>query len=288
MKKLFLGVTAGAAVLSLAACGDTATPITPTTGTEEESDLTLEQVYAKAIERQENLQSVKAEMDMDQVSDMTIDGEEFNVTASTNMVMKMTVEPIAFSIDGTMIMDMDSESETSEVPLQMYMTEADGFYINDSTSGAWMKMPNELSDSMLAQTGAQADASEQLKQLQPFINDFKFEQTGDTYILTLNAEGEKFNELIMEQAKGSLESTNPVDPALLEGVNFEETKYIITIDKETFDTTNIDMNLIMHIDIEEQQSKTDLKSSIKYSDFNAFDTITIPQEVLDSAIEATP
>lgn len=60
MKKYFIGAIIGVSAISLAACGDSATP---TDGTTAKSDLTLEQVFDKAMERQENLQSTKSNDD---------------------------------------------------------------------------------------------------------------------------------------------------------------------------------------------------------------------------------
>lgn len=282
VKKLFMGVTVGVAVLSLAACGSSADL---TTGTTEKSDLTLEQVYDKAIERQESMQSAKANIVMDQVTAMTLEGEEMNMTSSTNMDMEMTVKPVAFFVDGTVTMEMAGESEAMDMPLQMYMTEADGFYMNDFMTGGWSKLPENLTEDMLAQMGAQADASEQLKQLKGFINDFTFEQTDDAYILTLVADGEKFNEVMLGQVMGSLNQLGEDEQSLLEGITFEDAKYVITIDKKTFDTVKMDMDFIMNMDVMGQQSKVDTKSTVTYSEFDNVDTITIPQEVLDTATE---
>lgn len=284
MKKYFIGATIGVAAISLAACGDSATP---TDGTTAKSDLTLEQVFDKAMERQESLQSTKATMTMEQGTAMTIEGEEVHMTSSTNMDMSMTVKPLGLIADGTMSMTMAGEEEPLEMPLKMYLTEADGFYMNDIMGEGWLKVPDEMYKDMLAQAGANADASEQLKQLEPFINDFTFEQTDAAYVLTLNANGEKFNEMVLEQVMGTMgQQLGEESQSLFDGIKFEDAKYIITIDKETFDTTKMDMDFVMTMDVEGVTSKVDTKSTIIYSDFNAVDTITIPQAVLDTATES--
>ena len=54
-------------LFTLAACGDSATPID---GTTEKSDLALEQVFNNAMERQESLKSVKANIAMEQETAM--------------------------------------------------------------------------------------------------------------------------------------------------------------------------------------------------------------------------
>ena len=281
MKKYYIGAILGLAVFSLAACGDSATPID---GTTEKSNLALEQVFNNAVERQESLQSVKANMTMEQETAMTIDGEEVQMTSSTNIEMSLTTKPMALFADGTMSMTMAGEEESFSMPLKMYLTEADGFYMNDMMSGGWVKFPDDMYEDLLAQVGANADAQEQLQQLEPFLEDFKFEQTDSEYILTLYANGEKFNELILEQVTGTLgQQLGEEDQSVIDGMKIEDAKYIITIDKETFDMTKIVMDIVMTMDAEGVLAKVNTSSTITYSSFNEIETITIPEEVLNTA-----
>lgn len=284
MKKYFYGAIIGVAAISLAACGDSATPADGTTA---KSDLTLEQVFDKAMERQENLQSAKVTMTMEQGTAMTIEGQEVNMTSSTNMDMSMTVKPMALIADGSMSMTMADEEETLEMPLKMYLTEEDGFYMNNVMDEGWLKLPNDMYKDILSQAGASADVSEQLKQLEPFISDFTFEQTDAAYVLTLNAIGEEFHEIVLDQVMGTMEQQLGADvQSLYEGIQFEDAKYIITIDKETFDITKMDLDLVFKMDIEGVTAKVNTTSTLIYSDFNEVDTITIPQDVLDTAVES--
>lgn len=284
MKKYYMSVIIGLAVFLLAACGDSATP---TDGTTAKSDLTLEQVFNNAMARQESLQSVKANMAMEQEMAMTIDGEEGQMTSSSNIEMSMTAKPLALFVDGTIIMTMGGDEETFNMPISMYLTEADGLYMNDMMSGGWVKLPSDMYEELLGQMGANADAQEQLKQLESFLEDFKFEQTDGEYILTLNANGEKFNEMIFEQVSGSLgQQLGEEDYSAFDGIKIKDAKYVITVDKETFDITKIVMDFIMTIDIEGVLADVNTSSTITYSNFDAVDTITIPQDVLNTAIDS--
>ena len=283
MKKYYIGAVIGLAVFSLAACGDSATP---TEGTTEKSDLALEQVYNNAMERQENLQSVKANMEMEQEMAMTVDGEEVQMTSSTNVDMSITTNPMALFLDGTMSMTMAGEEESFSMPLSMYLTEADGFYMNDTMSGGWLRLPDNMYEDLLAQVGANADTQEQLQQMEPFLEDLVFSQTDKEYILTLNANGEKFNEMILEQVTGTLgQQLGEEEQSVVDGTKIKDAKYIITIDKETFDMTKIVMDFVMTIDVEGVLAKVNTLSTMTYSNFNSVDTITIPQDVLDTAID---
>lgn len=283
MKKYYIGAIAGLAVFSLAACGDSATPID---GTTEKSDLTLEQVFNNAMERQESLNSVKANMSMEQEIAMTMDGEELQMTSSTNVEMSITSKPMALFLDGTMSMTMAGEEESFDMPLNMYLTEADGFYMNDMMSGGWVKLPDESYEDLLAQVGANADTKEQLQQFEPFLEDLEFNQTDGEYILTLNANGEKFNDLILEQVTGTIgQQLGEDEQSVIDGMKIEDAKYIITIDKEKFDMTKVVMDMKMTVDVEGVLAKVNTSSTLTYSNFNSIDTITIPQDIINTAID---
>ena len=285
MRKFYIGVLAGVSALSLVACSDSATPVD---GTTDQSDLTLEDVFNKAMVQQESIESAKATVVMDQTIAMTGEGEgeEINMTSSTNMDMSMTTKPLAFYIDGEMSMAMADEAEAlEEMPLKMYFTEAAGFYMYDMANEGWLKLPDESYQEILAQAGASANATEQLEQLKPFLDDFIFEQNDSAYILTLNAKGEKFKDLIFEQLEGTLgQSLGEESESILDNIQFDNAKYIITIDKKTFDTTKIVTDLAMEMHMEGTNAKISTLSTINFSDINKLDAITIPQDVIDNAV----
>ncbi len=284
MKKFYIAGMVGVAALSLAACNDSATPVE---GTTEKSDLALEEVFNKTMERQESLKSVKAAVTMDQSSNMLIDGEEITMTTTSNIDMSLTMDPMALFVDGIMSMKALDEQDAFEMPLQMYLTEADGFYMNDMMSDGWIKLPDEMYDDLLAQAGASADSTEQLKQLKPFINDFTFKQTDSAYILTLSANGEKFKSLIMEQVSGTLGQQLESEELLtLEDMQFDDAKYVLTIDKKTFDMTKTVMDFDFIMEIEGITATIKTSSTINYSDFNKIEAIKIPQNILDTAVDS--
>lgn len=284
MRKFYIAGIVGVAALSLVACNDSATPVE---GTTEKSNLALEEVFNKTMERQESLKSVKAAVTMDQSSTMLIDGEEITMTTTSNIDMSLTMDPMALFVDGIMSMKALDEQDAFEMPLQMYLTEADGFYMNDMMSDGWIKLPDEMYGNLLAQAGASADSTEQLKQLKPFINDFTFEQTDSAYILTLNANGEKFKSLIMEQVSGTLgQQLESEELSTLEDMQFDNAKYVLTIDKKTFDMTKTVMDFDFNMEIEGISATIKTSSTINYSDFNKIEAIKIPQNILDTAVDS--
>ena len=274
-------MTMGTAVL-VAACGDTATVKENTTST---SDLTLEEVFEKTLERQQELKSTKADMSISQDMEMTMGEESFTMSTVSDMTMETVVKPMQLYAEGTTAMVDNESGEEMKMPIKMYMTEEDGFYLYEESMGGWFKMPGENYEEILNQAGMQNDSTEQLKQLKQFISDFTFEQTDQEFTLTLNAQGDKFMSFLLEQMNGSLGEESEDITTALEGTNVENAKYVLTIDKETFDLTNMVLDIVMTMEVEGITTKVDQSSTINYYDFNSIESIVIPQEVIDTAQE---
>lgn len=280
-KKLLIGMTIGTAVL-VAACGDTADVKENTTAT---SDLTLAEVFEKTLERQQELKSTKADMNISQNMEMSMGDESITLSTVSDMTMETVVKPMQLYAEGTTAMVDPESGEEMKMPLKMYMTEADGFYLYEESTGGWFKMADESYEDILSQAGMQNDPAEQLKQLQQFVSDFTFEQTDDDFILMLNAEGDKFMSFLLEQIGGALsEGTDDIKKAF-EGTNVEDAQYVLTIDKETFDLTTIVMDLAMTMEMDGMKTKIDQTSTVNYYDFDSIENIVIPQEVIDTAQE---
>ncbi|WP_036123935.1 MULTISPECIES: DUF6612 family protein [Lysinibacillus] len=281
MKKIFKVLAVGTLALTLAACNSSATPTKDTTKT---SKLTLEQVYDKAVDRQADIKSASANMDMTQVTKVGSGKEAMEFSIDSKMDMDIIVDPLAMHLSGSMSMpDMMSEGEeTTDMPIEMYMKKDTGLFMKDMTTDSWIKLPDENFDEILDQTAASADAKEQLEHLKKFIGDFKFEQTDDEYVLTLEAKGDKFKELIDSEITKSIEDMgleeNPMDQLTIEKIN-----YVLHIDKETFDTKKMDMNFDLKMAVEGDELVMNTKSVVTYTDFNHLKTIDIPQSIIDNA-----
>lgn len=277
-------MTASLLSFSLVACNSTATP-TSKTSEENTSELTLEQVFKKSLAQSETVKSLSASLDMSQLIEMPSQAVSMNSTS--NMTMDMMVEPLSVYQKGTTTMTVpgeDSSTEPQEVEMESYMTE-DGFFMHDNMSQQWMKLPSDMYDQMMAMSDKQADPAQQLKDLEPFIKDFIFEQTDTEYVLKLAASGDQFNELIQKQLTEMMPEALVEGEELLKGLNIEKVNYEIFIDKETFNTTALNMVMDMTIAVEGEEMKLsqDLKSI--FSNYNKVEPIKVPQEVLDSAQE---
>lgn len=286
MKKWMKGLGVGLLALGLAACGSAAEPKTdPETGEKVEvsnkSKMTAQEVYSKAMEVSEEQKSMHAVMDINQKMSMPSQG--LDMDSKIKMDMDMIIDPLAMY----QVMSMDMGPEIGVMDMELYMNDS-GFYMNDPESGQWIKMPKDMYDEMMAQMGGETDPTLDMKMFNEFKDDFKFEQTDDEYILTLNASGDKFSGL-MKELMGSafpadMEMTEE-EADLLNNMDLKSLKVKIYIDKETFYTNafDMDMDMTMKIDDEEMHIVQEMKSVI--TKINEIDEIVVPQEVIDSAVD---
>ncbi|KGR75547.1 hypothetical protein CD33_10425 [Ureibacillus sinduriensis BLB-1 = JCM 15800] len=278
-------------LLVLSACNSTAEPATDSeeaAGSQEESkksELTLEEVYEKAIERQNELKSSSADIKMEQKMTFGNGTESFEMNTTSDMKMDIIVEPMESYMDGTIQMADPETGEDTKLDMEMYMTE-EGLYMHDSETNQWLKLPSEQFDAIVGQTANQVDASDQLKQLQTFIDDFKFEQTDSEYVLTMSAASEEFSKFILEQMQISeMIGMAEEEKELFENMSFDTVNYVITIDKETFDIHKMDTVVDMTLEMEGESVTVGTDVKIAFNNFDAIEDITVPQEVIDQAVE---
>ncbi|MDN4495209.1 DUF6612 family protein [Ureibacillus aquaedulcis] len=291
MKKWAMICLAGFLLLVLSACNSTAEPTSDSEdaveGKEESnvSELTLEEVYEKAMERQSELKSSSADIKMDQKMTFGNGTEGMEMSTASDMKMDMIVEPLETYMDGTIQTADPVSGEDTTIDMEMYMTQ-EGIFMHEPDTKQWLKLPSEQFDAIVGQTANQVDVSDQLKQLQTFIDDFKFEQTDSEYILTLNAASEEFSDFILEQMQLSeMLGMTEEDKQLFENISFDTVNYVISIDKETFDIHKMDTVVDMTLEIEGEAITVNTDAKIAFNNFNGVEDITVPQEVIDQAVE---
>ena len=285
MKKWLQGIGIGALALGLAACGSAAEPKTDSaTGEKVEvtnkSDMTAQEVYSKAMAVSDEVKSMHAVMDIDQT--MTIPGQDMTLDSKINMDMDMIMEPMAMY--QKMKMDM---GELGASDMELYMTEA-GFFMHDEEMDQWIQMPNDMYEEMMEGMGGETDPTLDMKMFKEFQDDFKFEQTNDEYILTLNASGDKLNGLIKQLIGDAM----PIDGAMSEeeaevfdNMDVKSLDLTIYIDKKTFYTNAFDMDMDLTMKVEEEEMHMVQKMKSVMTKINEVDEIVIPQKVLDEAVD---
>lgn len=277
-------MSTAALAIGLAGCGETAEPASgDKAAKDEDSDLTAEEVYTKSMEASEGIASLHADIVTDQMMEMQPDGMTMNMTV--NSAMDMTIDPLAFhQMAETSVVSEDIEN-TNPMNMEMYFTDQ-GLYMYEETMATWLKMPDESIEDLKGLADQQtADPSQQLEELAEFQDEFTFEQTADEYILTLDASGEQFKELMDQQLEKTLGQMELEAQTALEDMTIHSVNYIINIDKETFLTNSMDMTMDMDMNIEGElmNIKSDIQAD--YSQYNEIEAITIPAEVLEEAQE---
>ncbi|WP_313891950.1 DUF6612 family protein [Psychrobacillus sp.] len=279
MKKWMSMLAVGALSLSLAACNQTASP-TDNTKITETSNLTLQEVYDKSIKASEELKSVKATIDMKQKMSMVDQGIDADI--SSLMDMEYVIEPMQIYQKGKTTMHaMTGDGEDQVMDMESYITK-DSFYMSEGDQ--WMKLPQDLLGE-LQNSAEQSNPSDQLKQIESFLEDFTFKQDNDHYILSLEASGEKFTELVQSQLDDMMQNIMDSGQEANIEMDIKSVKYLIHIDKKTFNSSKVDMvmDMSMVIDGEEMMLYQDVKTN--FSHFNEIKEIVIPQDVIDSALE---
>lgn len=260
-------------------------PVTEEKPTTTNDSALLEEVFTKALAKQKEVKSMKASMTISQSVEANDGQETMKMDSKGNMKMEIVTEPMQFFADGTMSLTDPTSGEAINLPIKMYMTAKDGMYMYEADQKAWVKFPKQLFEDVLSQTGMQPDAAEQLEMLQSFAEDFTLKETADRYELTLKGAGDKFTELVKQQI-GSMDLGMDADlDGQLGNMSFDSLTYKLVINKKTFDVEEIAMDMTLSMKVEGNTIKTKQQMTIKYHDFNAVTTITIPKDVLDNAKE---
>lgn len=282
-KKLLMFSFITAFLLLLAGCGQEAdSAVSSKDGSneskEKEPELTIEDVLQKSADASERLESYV--MDLDLLVDLEI--EEEIMTVKSDALMEITKEPLTFYQE----MSLDFGFGEEPVGTKAYYNEQ-GVFAHETTSNQWAKFPEAMSQDLLEAVGQQLKPHEDIKNLQQYTDDFNFEEDEQNYILTLPARGEKFKDLNQEIASNNVSEELVAADNLFESLDIHSIEYEILVDKETFYPNAINMILDMSISNEDQSVSALQTVNVTYTDFDEVQPITIPQEVIDQAIDMT-
>ncbi len=285
LKKWIACVGAGAIALTLSGCGESAKPLEQT-DPNETSDLTLEELFAKTTAASEEAKSFHMDMVTNQTMAM---GPEMDMDMKMDISMDMTVEPLAFYQKVQSSFVSEGMEDMPAMETEMYYT-ADGLYTYDPMMDTWVKMPaEEMQDleALMMMEQQSGDLAGQLEQLEAFKDDFTFEQTGDEFVLTLDAAGEEYEKLISEEMGQMLGEFDVEAQEILDGMTINRIQYEIIIDKETFQPNTLNMTMDFDMEMEGESVNVQSDMQAEYSNFNGIDTITVPAEIIENAEEIT-
>lgn len=290
MKKWYAIFLASLLVL-LAACGGTTEENTGSQDSSnsneaEENNISIEEVLEKSFEKQNAVTSLSAVVDMETTVSYEGNGESYEETSSGDLTMDVVIDPLAMYMKGSMGMPDPMTGEIVTNDMEMYLV-GDEIYVFESELGEWLKMMMGNYDEFIEETTAQIDVTEQLEEIKSFINDFKLEEKDTEYIITLDGAGEEFKKYMLTQlelyTEEELEAAG--NEAIFEAITFDKLNYVIHIDKNSFDITELDMvvDITGNFDGETMKFSTDTK--MKFTNYNGIDSIEVPQDVIDQAQE---
>ena len=271
MKKWVPVIGTGALAFSLTACG-----------AETESGMTVDEVFAKSTEASAEVNSLHADMMIEQM--MTSEAAGMDMTTNMELSMDMVMEPLAMHQKGTVTVEA-ADMPGMPMETEMYFT-SDGLYVYDAMSTGWTKMPEqdlEMVQSMIDQQAA--DPADQLEQLEPFQDDFTFQETEEDYVLTLDASGEEFQALLDQELEKVAGQLGTEGVAAMSGMEIGSVQYEIYIDKETFMTDSLDMTIDFSMTANGQTMDVQQDIQSDFSQYNEIGEITISQEVKETAQE---
>ncbi|TYS18654.1 hypothetical protein FZC78_03800 [Rossellomorea vietnamensis] len=283
MKKFSKVLATAALALSLGACSMTASP---EDDAKNKSDLTLKEVFTNSQKADSELSSVHMDMELTQIThDEAAEEGTMNMstTSSTNLVM----DPMTMYQTSSVNMTMD-ELEGSELPLaqvEMYLTEQE-IYMKDNIQNEWTTVPNEMAD--LLKDAALQESSlpeNQLKQLEPYLDDFTFKQDDDNFILQLSLEEEKADQLLKEGMALMGDELHSSLQGAMEEISLSKMDLKMWIDKESFHTVKMDITQKIEMTQDGEKVKVDQTMKSGFSKFNEIVSIEVPAEVTESAVE---
>jgi hypothetical protein len=283
MKKFAKVLSAAALALSLGACSMTASP---EDDVKNSSDMTLEQVFTKSQKADSELSSVHMEMELKQTTQSEANEEEsmdMSTTSSTDLVM----EPMAMHQTSSVNMEME-EMEGTPLPLtevEMYVTEKE-IYLKDTMQNQWTTLPNEMADMMKESALQESSLPEnQLKQFEPYLDQFTFTQDDDHFILQLSLEGDQANK-ILEEGMGMMnEELQSTVEGALENMSITTMNLKMWIDKESFHTVHMEVQQVIEMEQNGETVTMDQTMKSDFSKFNEIESIEVPAEVTEAAVE---
>lgn len=276
-------LTAAALALSLGACSTTASP---EADVKNKSDLTLEEVFKNTVQADSELSSVHMDMEINQVTHDETNKKEsmnMNTTSSTDLVM----DPMTMYQTSTVLMKLD-ESEGNEIPVaqvEMYLTEEE-IYLKDDMQNQWTILPNEMADLMKDSALQESSLPEnQLKQFQPYLDQFTFKQDDETFILQRSLKGDQADEILKEGMEMMNEELQASFNGMMEDISISDMELKMWIDKESFNTVKMELQQSIEMNQNGETVTMEQTMQSEFSKFNEFGSIEVPAEVTESAIE---
>lgn len=272
LKKWFLIIALVMLSIGLVACGEKA-----------------EEVYTKSLEAADKMESAEITTVLNQEITM---GSEGKLKIKSDMDGSVIVDPVAMHQKGTMAMTMEGEGMEGEAPFEMdteiYLVD-DEMYMFESLSQQWLKADSSLIPIDTLTTN-QPDVSEQLKMLEEYVEEFEFEEVDNEYVFKLKADGggvKRLSEKMLEEYLPQDITSQLGDiQQVLKDMEIKKLSIEMIIDNKTYHVKKFNLDMEMSMTVEGQTLDVVQQVKSEYKGVNTIDSIEIPQEVKDNALDA--
>lgn len=226
-----------------------------------------EQILRKSAEAMAGTTSFLAEGEV--IETTTMNGQE--ETEETTLSVKMVLDEFTqmhTQMNTTSSLDGDDESEMYMGENVMYM----------KSEGQWFSMPLNSDNGESFEMFKGLDG----EMLEEYLNQsqwFEVEDNGDHYLLTFNGDEEQYKSVVLGASEEVLGDTlkEHYDNMKISGT------YEMKIDKDTYFMTGYVTEYEASTSGEIGEMETYHKSTYTISNMNEYDTITVPEEVVEQA-----
>ncbi|TKD71981.1 DUF6612 family protein [Pseudalkalibacillus hwajinpoensis] len=233
--------------------------------------INAQEVFEKSIAAQEDVTSFKMMANMNQ----TIGSGEEEMEVTSQIESDMVMDPMAFH----QMIDMKANGEVMQ--MESYFTKA-GFFMKQGEE--WMIFPDEMTDTLLTMQQTQADPSEQMNMLKEYVDEFKLTENEDTYVMTMKASGDKFQELL-DKTVEEMGAQSEMLKGATEQMKVNKVEYTLTIGKDDFLTKEFQMKMDSEMTMEDETISMLMEMDSRFENYNEIEEITVPEEVLQQAKE---
>lgn len=243
----------------------------------EQQPPTAEELLTRITEASKGIQSYSMDSKIEQNLSITMEGQEQKQDINMDMKSDIVLNPIAaYQVIKT---SMPGQEGTQEI--KQYITEG-GIYTQ--VGDAWVTLPEESTAPLLEQMKNQSNTGSQFEQLSSISDDLKVEDDGDVYWLKAKLSGDKVRELATTMLSQS-GATDPQMMAMMQQMNIKTMDISYSVDKETYYPKDLVYSMDMDMDMEGQALTILMKMDSTISDYNKKESIEVPQDVIDNAVE---
>ncbi|WP_160032580.1 DUF6612 family protein [Paenibacillus sp. An7] len=238
---------------------------------------TAEELITRITEASKGIKSYSMDSKIEQNLSITMEGEEQKQDVNMEMKTDVVLNPIAaYQEIKTSMPGLEGTQE-----IKQYITE-DGVYTQ--VEDTWVTLPKESTAPLLEQMKNQSNTASQFEQLNSIASDLQVEEEGDVYWLKAKLSGDKVKELataILSQSS----ATDPQMAAMMQQMSIKTMDISYSVDKETYYPKDLVYSMTMDMDMDGQALSIIMKMDSSLTDYNKTESIKIPQDVLDNAVE---